>query len=666
MASTAGSRRTTSINHSNRFTGMTFPTVTRRVRPGGTPTECRASSFDGSRSNLCTSTPPRMMRGRYRRNRAARACEFTTSGVPEMRGAMASRVTAFMWGPYRHPISARGSVPKKTTRGNTRAKNAAGKAKYGSRTWNRSYSSRTARTALSKNATPFGKTSGPAKRTPGISAIDRWTPSASRQSRSTSMWRRRPMKTWNVWSARPPPLPTWAPMKRTRTSSPPRERSRWMPYAVSDPMPPLPPINPILSLLRSREHLFKVSERLGAHAIGREPLPGDRSRPPAGAAPERFVPQEAIDRLGEGPRVPGRDEERRDPVLDHAQRAGDRSGNDRFLERHGLDERVWATLHITREGDHRGPPQPGEQFRPRNRAEELDSVGAESKRAGVPTPRADPAAAGDDESLGPPKVGHCAEENGQSLPSEQAACEQDEPRFVRCIRLSSGRSKLIEGESIRNQRGRLEPRVVRPHDFLPDRVRDEEDMTNPIPIVEFDREERREDGQGRPLGVVQGTAVAQRAANPTSLSEDRRVRRHDGRARHRIRPEVGHLGVVDDQEVGAVLPDEIRPASLERSLKLEVVRHDAAPVGQGHGSVSGVEGRRLTAEDCDFVSRGDSRKQLTEIRPDSAPDAPKFRSGYSDLRILVPPGPPGHSVHDGRARRVSNAPEPKPGSRAPR
>src|SRR5437867_8403090 len=64
--------------------------------------------------------------------------------------------------------------------------------------------------------------------------------------------------------------------------------------------------------------------------------------------------------------------------------------------------------------------------------------------------------------------------------------------------------------------------------------------------------------------------------------------------------------------------------------------------------VPGVKGRRLTAEDRDFVSRGDSRKQLTEIRPDSAPDAPKFRSGYGDLRILVPPGPPGHSVHDGR------------------
>jgi len=25
------------------------------------------------------------------------------------------------------------------------------------------------------------------------------------------------VKTWNVWRARPPPLPTWAPMKRTRT-----------------------------------------------------------------------------------------------------------------------------------------------------------------------------------------------------------------------------------------------------------------------------------------------------------------------------------------------------------------------------------------------------------------------------------------------------------------
>src|SRR5437867_10034189 len=137
------------------------------------------------------------------------------------------------------------------------------------------------------------------------------------------MWRRRPMKTWNVWSARPPPFPTWAPMKRTRTSSPPRDRSRWMRYAVSDPMPPLPPIKPILPLLRSREHLFKVSERLGAHAIRREPLPGDRRRRLAESTAECFVPEESIDRLREGPRVPRRYEHRRDAVLDHAQSSWD-------------------------------------------------------------------------------------------------------------------------------------------------------------------------------------------------------------------------------------------------------------------------------------------------------------------------------------------------------
>ena len=74
-----------------------------------------------------------------------------------------------------------------------------------------------------------------------------------------------------------------------------------------------------------------------------------------------------------------------------------------------------------------------------------------------------------------------------------------QPIEVHHLRLSSGRSKLIEGESVRNQRGRLEPRVVCPHDFLADRIGDEEDMTNPIPVIEFDREERWKNGQGRPL-----------------------------------------------------------------------------------------------------------------------------------------------------------------------
>src|SRR5439155_9429708 len=117
------------------------------------------------------------------------------------------------------------------------------------------------------------------------------------------------------------------------------------------------------------------------------------------------------DLSGEGHGSPGGGREGRSAVPDHAQGAGDARGEDRFLERHRLNQRVWATLHITREGDQRGPPQPGEQYRPRNRAEELDPIGAESERAGVPTPRADPSAAGDDESFGPPKVGHRAEED---------------------------------------------------------------------------------------------------------------------------------------------------------------------------------------------------------------------------------------------------------------
>jgi len=95
--------------------------------------------------------------------------------------------------------------------------------------------------------------------------------------------------------------------------------------------------------------------------------------------------------------------------------------------------------------------------------------------------------------------------------------------------------------------------------------------------------------------------------------------------------------VVDDQEVGPVFPNEIRPTPLERSLKLEVVRHDAAPVGQRNGSVAGIVGRRLTAQDGYFVPRCDPREQLPQVRPDPAPDSPEFRSRHGDLRWLVPP-----------------------------
>src|SRR5437867_13304389 len=125
------------------------------------------------------------------------------------------------------------------------------------------------------------------------------------------MWRRRPVKTWNVWRARPPPLPTWAPMKRTRTRSPPAGRPRCKGYAVSAPTSPLPPIIQILPLLRSREHLFEILERLGTHAFGGKSISGDQGRRSAGPPPQGLVPEHAIDSFGQGDRIPRRYEERR-------------------------------------------------------------------------------------------------------------------------------------------------------------------------------------------------------------------------------------------------------------------------------------------------------------------------------------------------------------------
>src|SRR3989454_710794 len=443
---------------------------------------------------------------------------------------------------------------------------------------------------------PFGNTNGPAKRTPGISAIARWTPSASRQSRSTSMWRRRPVKTWNFWRARPPPLPTWAPMKRTRTRSPPAGRPRCKGYAVSAPTSPLPPIIQILPLLRCREHLFEILERLGTHAFGGKSISGDQGRRSSEPPPQRFVSEHAIDSFGQGDRIPRRYEERRDPVLDHVQGARNRRRDDRFLERHRLNERVRTALHVTGEGDEGGPPQARRQLRTRNRSEEFDAIRSEPEGPGVPTPGFDPTAPRHDESFGTPKMNHGAEEDGQALPAQEPTGVQDETRFFRRVRRSSGRSQFIEGEAVRNERGCPHSRAVGPEDLLTNRIRDEEDVANPVPVVQLDREESGKDGQGRPLCVVQRPAVSQRALDPSGLSEDRRMGRHDRGTRHGIRPEVRHLRVVDDQQVRAIFPDEIWPAALEGSLKLEVVRHDAAPVGEGHGLVAGIVRRRLAAQ----------------------------------------------------------------------
>src|SRR2546426_1387544 len=346
---------------------------------------------------------------------------------------------------------------------------------------------------------PFGNTSGPAKRTPGISAIVRWTPSASRQSRSTSMCRRRPVNTWNVWRARPPPLPTWAPMKRTRIRSPPAIRRRRKTYVRSEPRPPSPPTGSILPALRCGEHLFEILKRLRAHASGREPLLGYRPRRPAQPPSQRFVSKEAIDRLGEGLHVSRRDEERGDPVLDHVRGARDRGRDHGFLKGHRLDERVRATFHEARERDQRGAPEPREQFGSWNRAEELDAVRSEAERPGVPTPGADPPAPGDDQPFRPPNEDHGTEEDRQPLPTEQTSGIEDEPRFLGGVLRPARRAQFVERESVRNERRGPEPRIVRAKDFVTDRIRDEEDMADPVPIIEFDREQRRKHGQGRPL-----------------------------------------------------------------------------------------------------------------------------------------------------------------------
>src|SRR2546426_90083 len=197
-----------------------------------------------------------------------------------------------------------------------------------------------------------------------------------------------------------------------------------------------------------------------------------------------------------------------------------------------------------------------------------------------------------------------------------------------------------------------------------DRVRDEEDVTDSVPIVELDRKQGRKHGQGRPLRIVQGAAVPDGTLDPASLPENRRVGGDDRRARRRIGPEVGHLGVVDDEEVRPVFADEIRPSSLEGPLEPVVVRHDAAPVREGHRAVAGVRRRSLAAEDRHIVSRHEAREELPEVRPDPAPDSPEFRGGHRDLRFLVPPVPGCQPMRGAEDLASSTSRNPNP--RAPR
>src|SRR3989475_806279 len=124
--------------------------------------------------------------------------------------------------------------------------------------------------------------------------------------------------------------------------------------------------------------------------------------------------------------------------------------------------------------------------------------------------------------FGPPNVDHGGGEVRQSLPSEQTSGIEDEPRFFGGIRRAARPAQLVEPESVGNQRRGPGPRIVGAEDFVADGVRDEEDVTDSGPIVELDREQGRKHGQSRPLRIVQGAAVPDRALDPASLAEDGR------------------------------------------------------------------------------------------------------------------------------------------------
>src|SRR2546426_12493715 len=122
--------------------------------------------------------------------------------------------------------------------------------------------------------------------------------------------------------------------------------------------------------------------------------------------------------------------------------------------------------------------------------------------------------------------------------------------------------------------------------------------------------------------------------------------------------------MMTDEKVGPIFADGFRPSSLERPLEPVVVRHDAAAVGEGHGTVAGVRRRSLAAEDRHLVSRRDPREELPEVRPDPAPDSPELRGGHRDLRFLIPPIPGCQPMRGAEDLASSTSRNPNP--RAPR
>ena len=253
----------------------------------------------------------------------------------------------------------------------------------------------------------------------------------------------------------------------------------------------------------------------------------------------------------------------------------------------------------------------------------------------MPVPGLDRAAARHVQPLSPGEFRQGAEEDREPLPPEEPSREQDR-RGVR--RFVADRRKVVEGESVQDRRGGPQTRLVGAHHFVPDSVGHEQGVADALPIVDFRREQRREDGQCRLLRFVQRAAPTPGLLDAAGLAQDGRVRRHDDRAIDPRGQKVRHLRMVNDEKIRPVLADQIREPTSEGELEFQIVRHHASTVR--HWDRRDVRDRRprlLPSEDRHFVAGAEAVEQLAHVGPNPAPDATVFRSRYRDLRGLRSP-----------------------------
>jgi len=164
--------------------------------------------------------------------------------------------------------------------------------------------------------------------------------------------------------------------------------------------------------------------------------------------------------------------------------------------------------------------------------------------------------------------------------------------------------RVVQGESVQNRGRGSEMRPVGPHHLASHRMGDEQRVTDAFPVVHLGGKQGRQDGQGRPLRFIERAASSTRLLNPSGLAEDCRVGRDDHGTVDLGGQEVGHLGVVHDEQVRPVLPDELRKSSSQGELEFEIVRHHASAVRHGDGRDPWIGGRaRLASEDRHLVTR---------------------------------------------------------------